>query len=199
MNNRFNLYLHVHKGLRAFMADVLTTVGGIDAMDAVEVTSGVAQVRALLDLCRAHLFTENQFLHTAMEARRRGSSAVTGNEHVQQEEALEQIEVRLRAIARSSGTDRETKILDLYQFLALFVADNFQHMHVEEHNNNETLWALYTDVELQAIQAQILAALDPREIAAFLRWIFPYVSNRERAVIMAGLQKAAPEPVSHFN
>jgi hypothetical protein len=60
MNNRFNLYLHVHKGLRAFMADVLTTVGRIDALDAVEVTAGVAQVRALLDACRAHLFTDRR-------------------------------------------------------------------------------------------------------------------------------------------
>lgn len=199
MNNRFNLYLHVHKGLRAFMADVLTTVGRIDALDAVEVTAGVAQVRALLDACRAHLFTENQFLHIAMEARRHGSSVVTANEHVEQEEALEQIEARLRAIERSSGTDLETKILDLYLRLALFVAENFQHMHVEEHDNNETLWALYTDTELQAIHGQILASLHPGEIAAFLRWIFPYVSNRERAAILAGLQKAAPEPVSHFN
>src|SRR5262249_16331486 len=91
-----------------------------------------------------------------------GSSAVSGNEHVRQEEALEQIEVRLRAIERSSGTDLEAKILDLYQFLALFVADNFQHMHVEEHENNETLWALYTDAELQPIQAKIVGALDPR-------------------------------------
>ena len=199
MNTRFNLYLHVHKGLRAFMADVLTTVGRIDALDGVEVTAGVAQVRALLDACRAHLFTENQFLHIAMEARRRGSATVTANEHVQQEEALEQIEARLRAIERSSGPDLEIKILDLYQFLALFVAENFQHMQVEERDNNETLWALYTDAELQAIQAQVLTSLDPGEIAAFLRWMFPYVSNRERGAILAGLQKAAPEPISHFN
>jgi hypothetical protein len=181
------------------MADVLTTVGRIDALNAVEVAAGVAQVRALLDACRAHLFAENQFLHIAMEARQRGSSAVTANEHVQQEEALEQIESQLRAIERTSGTDLETRILDLYLNLSLFVADNFQHMHVEEHTNNETLWALYTDAELQAIQGQILASLDPGEIAAFLRWMFPYVSNLERAAILAGLQKAAPEPVSHFN
>lgn len=62
MNNRFDIYLHVHKGLRALMADVLTTVGRIDATDLLEVASGVTQVRTLLDICRAHLFTENQFI-----------------------------------------------------------------------------------------------------------------------------------------
>ncbi len=199
MNNRFDIYLHVHKGLRAFMADVLTTVGRIDAMDSLEVAAGVAQVRALLDICRAHLFTENQFLHTAMEARRRGSACVTANEHVQHEEALEQIEARLRAIERAAGAELEVKILDLYRSLALFVADNFQHMQVEEHDNNETLWSLYTDAELHAIHAEILGSLDPGEMAVALRWILPNVSRRERAAIEAGQQAGAPEPVSHFN
>src|SRR6516162_1872366 len=137
MNKRFDIYLHVHKGLRALMADVLTSVGRIDATDSLEVASGIAQVRTLLDICRSHLFTENQFIHTAMEARRRGSACVTANQHVQHEEAFEQIEARLRAIERSVA-DLDCKIQDLYQALTLFVAENFQHMHVEELENNET-------------------------------------------------------------
>ena len=32
--------------------------------------------------------------------------------------------------------------------LALFIADNFQHMHVEETAHNAVLWARYTDAEL---------------------------------------------------
>ena len=56
MNNRFDIYLHVHKGLRAFMVDVLTNVGRINAADPIEVAAAVAQVRSLLEICRAHLF-----------------------------------------------------------------------------------------------------------------------------------------------
>jgi hypothetical protein len=199
MSNRFDMYLHVHKGLRAFMGDVLTAVGRIDAHDAVEVASGVAQVRALLDSCRSHLFTENQFLHTAMEARRRGSSYAAANDHIQHEEALEQLEAQLRAIERSSGSELESHILNLYRSLALFVADNFQHMQVEERENNETLWALYTDAELLAIHGELLRSLEQQEVATFLRWIIPSVSKRERVAIVAGLQRVALEPASHLN
>jgi hypothetical protein len=198
MNNRFDIYLHVHKGLRALMADVLTSVGRIDAADSLEVASGVAQVRTLLDICRSHLFTENQFIHTAMEARRRGSACVTANQHVQHEEAFEQIEARLRAIERSVA-DLDCKIQDLYQALTLFVAENFQHMHVEELENNETLWELYSDAELHALHAQIMGSIDPHKMVTFSRWILPYVSHSERAAMLAGMQRGAREPVSHIN
>ena len=45
MSTRFDIYLYVHKGLRAFLADVITTVGRIDAQDAREVAAGIAEVR----------------------------------------------------------------------------------------------------------------------------------------------------------
>jgi hypothetical protein len=200
MTNRFDIYLHVHKGLRAFMTDVLTTVGRIDGSDSIDVAAGVAQVRALLDICRAHLFTENQFVHPAMEARCSGSSCVTANQHVEHEQALEQLEARLRAVETACQANLDASILDLYRSLALFVADNFQHMDTEERENNETLWALYTDSELHALHAEIMASLDPRKVEVFLsRWILPSVSHRERAAILAGMERAALEPVSHFN
>jgi hypothetical protein len=198
MNTRFDIYLHVHKGLRAFMADVLTTAGRIDAADSIGVAAGIAEVRSLLDICRAHLFTENQFVHTAMEARRRGSARVTTNQHVQHEESFERIEAILRAI-ETSGADIDAQILELYHSLALFVADNFQHMDVEERENNETLWALYSDAELQGLHGQIMGSLDQEKVTVFSRWILPHVSHRERKAILAGLKKTAPEPVSHFN
>jgi len=199
MNNRFDIYLHVHKGLRAFMVDVLTNVGRINAADPIEVAAAVAQVRSLLEICRAHLFTENQFVHSAMEARRRGSACTTATQHVQHEEAFEQLEARLRAIEMSSVSDLDARMLDLYHSLALFVAENFQHMYAEEHENNEALWALYSDAELHALHAEIMASLDPVKMVNFARWILPYVSHRERAAMLAGMQKAAPVPVSHLN
>jgi hypothetical protein len=199
MNKRFDIYLEVHKGLRALMADVLTQVGRIDANDALEVAAGVRQVRVLLEISRGHLFTENRFVHPAMEARRHGSSCVTANQHVQHEADFEQLEAKLRAIETAPRADLAPRILYLYRSLALFVADNFQHMHTEESENNEILWALYSDAELQALHGQIMASLDPEKLVVFSRWILPAVSHQERAAMLAGLRRGAPEPVSHFN
>src|SRR5262245_28695368 len=191
---RFDMYQAVHKGLRAFMSDVLTTVGRIDASDPEDVASGVALVRRLLEICGDHLFKENQFVHTAMEARRYGSSRATANDHVKQEELVEKIEAQLRRVERTSGTERETDLLKLYHALALFVAENIQHMDVEEHDNNETLWSLYTDAELLRIHGEILQAVAPQNMTTFLRWILPYVAHNERAALLTELQSKLPKP-----
>jgi hypothetical protein len=192
---RFDMYMAVHKGLRAFMAETLTTIGRTDASDDLEVAQGVTQVRSLIEVCREHLFVENQFIHAAMEARRRGSSCITANEHIQQEEILERLEAKLLAVERASGADREPGLLELYRTLALFVAENFQHMHVEERENNETLWAFYTDAELHSIHRELLQSIEPEKMQANLRWMVPFVTHHERIAILKGMQQATPAPV----
>ena len=192
---RFDMYMPVHKGLRAFMTEVLITVGRIDPEDAVGVEETVEAVRNLLEICRGHLFAENQFVHTAMEARLPGSASSTASEHVTQEGVLEEIDGAILAVERSSGTERRIALLKLYRALALFVADNFQHMHVEETSNNEALWSCYTDDELQAIHRRILNSIEPRKMNAFLRWILPSVDHPVRFAMLAEMQKAMPEVV----
>jgi len=194
-STRFDMYLAVHKGLRALMADVLSAIGRIDSSDAAEVTDGVARVRTLIELCRGHAFAENQYLHAAMESRRHGSSSPTANDHVRQEEMLERIEGNLLAIEQGPSVDRGANLLQLYRALALFVADNFEHMHIEEHENNEALWALYTDEELHRIHGELLASIEPAKITLNLRWIIPYVDHAERVAILKGMEAAMPRPV----
>jgi hypothetical protein len=192
---RHDLYTTVHKGMRACMAEVLTTIGRIDASDPAEVADGIAQTRELMELCRGHLFIENQFVHAAMEARRRGSACVTANQHVEQEEIFERIDSLILSVERTAGPGREESLLSLYRALALFVADNFTHMHVEEADNNEILWSLYTDAELRELHDQILKAIEPAKKAVVLRWMLPYVAPSERAGILAGLKQSMPAQV----
>jgi hypothetical protein len=192
---RHDLYTTVHKGLRACMSDVLTTIGRVDESDADEVADAIAQTRLLMEICRSHLFTENQFVHTAMEARQRGSACVTAGQHVEQEKIFERIDSSILAVERTSGTAREASLLSLYRTLALFVAENFTHMHAEEVDNNATLWSLYSDSELHQIHDDILNSIEPAKKVAFLRWMLPYVTPSERSQILAGIQQAVPQPV----
>ena len=72
---RFDLYAGVHKGLRLFMADTLTRVGRLDLDDEPELAATLGQLDELLEICRSHLGHENQFVHTAIEARRPGGAS----------------------------------------------------------------------------------------------------------------------------
>jgi hypothetical protein len=54
--------------------------------------------------------------------------------------------------------------LQLYRHPARFVAENFEHMQVEETVHNEALWAHYTDAELKALHDRLRASIPPAEM-----------------------------------
>ena len=124
-DGRYDIYTLIHKGLRSFMSETLAAVGRVDDSDPAEVSAAIAQVRGLLEICREHLFIENQFVHPAMEARRPGSACVTARDHVQHEESFERLDAQLLAVERCSTAARKQALLTLYRMLALFVADNY--------------------------------------------------------------------------
>jgi len=189
---RHNLYAAVHKGLRACMAHVLVESGRIDTTDAEDTAQTLASVRHLLLLCRTHLEHEDRFVHTAMEARRPGSAATTLADHEHHERAIERIERAARAVEESAGEERRVAALDLYALLSRFIAENYEHMYVEETHNNAVLWAEYTDAELIALKARLVAAIPPEVNMAFLRWMAPSLSPLERAELLDNARRGMP-------
>ena len=192
---RFDIYGGVHKGLRSFMADTLVAVGRMDANDPADVAGTLAQVRGLLEFCREHLHAENQFLHPAMEARRPGSACDTAKDHDGHLDGFEQLETDVLAIERAKNGAGADAALRLYRRLALFVAENLEHMHVEETANNAVLWATHNDEELVEIHQAIVASVSPAMMAVFLRWAVPAMTPAERAGLFTGIQSGAPREV----
>jgi hypothetical protein len=192
---RFDIYLGVHKGLRSFMADTLTSVGRLDARDADDVARTLAQVRGLLDACRHHLNAEDRFIHAAMEARRPGSAADRAGEHADHAQAFERLEADVRAVERAQPDARAAAALHLYRDLAVFVAENLEHMHAEETAHNAVLWATHGDEEIAEIQHAIVASIHPEAMAVFMRWMIPAMTPAERAGLLGGIQLNAPREV----
>jgi hypothetical protein len=192
--SRHNIYVLIHKALRACMSDALVAVGRMDPDDAGEVAATAALVRSLLDFARLHLQSEEDWVHPALEARRPGSSAETRADHLQHRETFAMLETSLRAVEGSAGSAREAAALRLYRHLALFVADNFQHMHVEETENHATLIECYSEEEIHSLEGQIVASHTPAETALAMRWMLPAASAPERAALLSGVRQNAPRP-----
>ncbi len=81
---RYNIYLGIHKAIRGFMCDTLCRVGRVDVDDADELAATLTQLDALLVLCTGHIEHENDFLHSAIEARAPAGSARTASDHFEQ-------------------------------------------------------------------------------------------------------------------
>ncbi len=189
---RLDFYAPIHKALRLFMGDTLVRVGCMDSGDLADVRGAIDQLQGLLGLLRSHLGHENDFVHPAIEARRAGGSARIAAEHEEHLASIDALECEANAMTAAPVPERERLALRLYRHLALFIAENLQHMHVEETSHNSQLWAAYRDDELLALHEELLASIPPAEMATVLRWMAPALSHAELFGMLQGMRAGMP-------
>lgn len=189
---RADLYAAIHKALRRAMTDTLTRLGALDTEDPADLLRTLAQAEHLLDMLRSHLQHENDFIHTAIEARRPAGARRTADDHLEHQGSIAALQAELRTLRAAEPSMRPTLALRLYRHFALFVAENLQHMHIEETANNAALWALYDDEELHALHDRLVASIPPAEMMDTLRWMGPALSPQELAALLTDMQAKAP-------
>lgn len=189
---RFDLYAPIHKAIRLFMTDTLVRIGCMDSADRDEVRGAIDQLQGLLGLLRGHVAHENDYIHPAIEARRAGGSARIAEEHDEHLASIEALECEANAMTAAPAPERESLALRLYRHLALFIAENLQHMHVEESSHNSQLWAAYRDDELVALHEELVASVPPAEMATVIRWMAPALSHAELSGMLMGMRAGMP-------
>lgn len=194
-HRRYDIYLPIHKGLRAFMSRLLPEVGCLDTDDDAAVAETLAGLRVLLALCQSHLHKEDTYVHPYMEERAPGAAAEAEAEHQAHAVSLEILAAQADEVARSRGCARATAALRLYRLLALLVGESFIHMHAEEAEHNAVLWGTRSDAELRDLEARIVATLTPAESALSLRWILPALTPAERLDFLRPIRDHAPAAV----
>lgn len=192
---RIDLYVDIHKALRHFLCDTLLRIGRLDVADADAFDAGLRQLEALLELCLQHLETENAFVHAAIDARQPRGASRTADDHLEHRDTIEALSAEAGALRAAGAAERPALALRLYRHLALFVAENLRHMHVEETVNNALLWQHYDDAALLALHGRILASLPLSEHLAVARWMVPALPPADRAVVVGGMQQGMPAPV----
>lgn len=189
---RRDFYAPIHKALRLFMTRTLCTVGATDPGDADEVRAALALLERLLAMCESHVAHENDFVHPALERTRPGSAGRVAAEHEHHLEAIADLRDLAALVADSRDGARGAALARLYRTLALFVADNFQHMHVEETAHNAVLWAAYSDAQLEAVEHALVSSIPPAEMFEALQWFVPALSAPERAGMLGGMKQGMP-------
>ena len=197
---RLDLYAPIHKAWRSFMMDTLHRIGRMDVFDAADTACQLDQLESLLQQCEQHIEHENAHVHSAIERRQPDAGLTTPADHAEHHQSIAALRFEmavLRGAGAGASVDVDAQSLiglahRLYRHLALFVAENFQHMHHEETVNNALLWAHYSDAELMQLHAQILATVSPQEHLLTARWMVPALNPAERAAIVGGMQPQMP-------
>jgi hypothetical protein len=189
---RYDIYAGIHKALRNFMADTLVRIGRMDTGDTTHTADALEQLKTLLWLCDIHLEDENRFVHPALERALPGSAEKIAGEHIGHGGHIEALRERIALVEQRAGVERAAAAHQLYHALALFVAENLEHMHEEETRHNHVLWASCTDAELLGIEQAIVASIQPEAMEACLRWMLPALNHTDRVGMLTGMRDNAP-------
>jgi hypothetical protein len=159
------------------------------------VADASGRVIALMALCEAHVQHENSFVHPAIEARTPGVCGEVAQDHVEHLHHIQRLRAAAQQLPVLDAQLQAGALHALYLELSLFVADNLQHMHVEETRHNAALWSAYTDAELRAIHDALVATIPPADMMQVMRWMLPQMHALERLQVLGGMRQGAPAPV----
>jgi len=189
---RHDLYGPIHKALRAALFDTARRFGALDADDPRELAQALGQAERLLAMLAGHLKHEDNFLHTAIEARRPGGAQRSAADHREHIESLAALADELAALRHAAPAERDARVMRLYQQLNRFIAENLEHMQFEETQNSATLWALYSDDELVALHDRLVASIEPQDLMDVLAWMPRALNTAELAGLFSGMRAKAP-------
>ena len=192
VTGRVDLYYAVHKGIRLGNMRMLMQLGALDPEDDVAVAAARAALNEHLNLAYSHLVHENREIHSAIEERCPGATHHTAEEHDHHEASFAQLRMLADELV-NHVTDRSQRLRWLYQAFALFVAEDFQHMHEEETELMPLMWKHFTDAELAAIRQRIVTSLSPVMSTRFTRAILAAGSGPEREVHVTVLSTKMPQ------
>lgn len=191
MPARHDLYGPIHKGLRLALSTLLVRLGQADFSSA-EGERTLDALEAQLWLSEGHLRHEERFIHTALEARSAGSSAILDQEHREHYGSFVELRSRIAALRAAPADEKAAAGRALYLTFSRFVADDFAHMAEEEQVALPLLHDLFTDSELRAIEAELVAAIPPEKVTAYLRLMLPAGTPDERFDFLCHLRANAP-------
>ncbi|MFT3679878.1 MAG: hemerythrin domain-containing protein [Ferruginibacter sp.] len=193
---RHNIFNQVHKGLRAMLYDTALTIQQTDFTKATEAAVVTRKIEKVLHAFHSHASKEDKFVLPAVEKNDRSLVNEFEAEHETDEILGNQLAELIDKL--NSSTDEDTILDTGYEILKAFnsfTAFNLYHMNKEEEKINRNLWDHYTDEDILAIEASIVASIPPADMQLFSTWMIKGINNAEAGKWLSAVQLHAPAPV----
>ncbi|MBU4530219.1 MAG: hemerythrin domain-containing protein [Hoeflea sp.] len=190
-----DLYYAVHKGLRLASARMLIALGQLDPFDRGAVSAALDRLSDFIVMGVSHLTHENREIHALLDQQLPGVADHAADDHEHHVEAFDELRQLASDLASAEGNDRPVRLRKLYQRFALFIADDFKHMHEEETEIQPRIEAHFSGAEITAIRERIVGGIAPEKMVLFTRAMLAAASRPERIAMVTGMQAGIPAEV----
>ncbi len=192
---RRDLFLTVHKGLRAELFETARLVARADFAAAQSCTEVERRLHRSFAFLEEHAAHEDEAIFPALQALAPVLCAELQSDHSRVDGRMLEITRLAQRLAESAPLERVALGRRLHAAMGSFLAEYLRHMEREEAEVNRMLWAHASDAELGQIEGRILGSIAPARLADWLEIMLPAASAAECAEILGGLASAVPAHV----
>lgn len=192
-NDRYNLYLYIHKGIRRELSDLLRIAGSLDFTDREAARNFTQRLRLSLRLMHEHAEHEDRVVDPLLQqfapklARR-----VLSTHKVLDEHEREILSLCDAAISEPAAGYR------LYLALSRYAATQYAHMSDEETEVIGQMWLNMSDEEIIAAENSIVKGVQPQDVGVYFTWMLHGINEPERVAFIEALRKGAPPEAVAF-
>jgi hypothetical protein len=185
-----------HKGLRNALSQMSLLAGRTDYSSPAEVHRLHQLGSRLFRILTIHAEDENGVTLAHLETRCPGCSRHDLDDHERIELAQQDLESRLDLLYAGvkAGEDMTGAGAGFYLAFTEFHGGYLGHTAEEERVTQPLLWQHFTDAELAAHRAQIMAKNPPQTLLIWFEFVIPAQSHAERVGLLSGFKKMAPPP-----
>jgi Hemerythrin HHE cation binding domain len=190
-----DLYLDIHKGIRAELFAVTLEAGRVDADDmsgAIEVAGHVSSVGALLESHAAH---EDVHVDPVLAEVDAALAESIRHDHHALEARWAFIDELARQVTNTDVPVRRAAGHHLYLELTGFTSAYLTHQLVEERVVMPALEAAIGVPAVLEIHSAIVGSIPPEEMMRSLALMLPAMTSDDRAGLLGGMREGAPPEV----
>ncbi|MBV9986962.1 MAG: hemerythrin domain-containing protein [Chitinophagaceae bacterium] len=190
---RFNPFHQIHQGLRALLYEASIAVQHTNFTNAYRVGITLGLVEEMIELFESHAHTEDNLVFPMVAAFAPDVVDAFEAQHLRDHELSREL-TECIALCRTAPSDTGKRLAgqQLQRALGEFTAFNLSHMNQEESMALELMRQHYTDEELYAKEAEIVASLSQEHKERSARWMLKGLAEHEIVAWYRRLKTNAP-------
>ena len=192
---RYQFYRE-HKYVSSSLNDLERLIARTDFCDSTALAAVSSSFEALSEMLKGHAYYENERLHALLKQKNSPVStyAHIEEDHVEQDRQLLEIEQLIREISlEPTDTKKIERGYHLYLTYRKFVSDNLAHLHEEETQILPALQKLYSDAELQQVEASSYREMTPEQMIEMINVLFPHMNKHDQQAFLSDIRTLEPE------
>ena len=192
LNQRYNVFNQIHKGLRGMLYETAIQVQQTD-FSRPEAQVVVDQLKQVLLFFDKHADSEDRFILPHLRIHNGQFVDELEEEHELDHRLTQTLFDHIQEWQTSTMfSQREVIGQRLSVAFSEFIAFNLCHMNREENELLDLLWQHYTDAQIRQMQGQILQSLPPQTLLAESRWMMRSINDKEVINWLSGMKQGAP-------